>query len=49
MLLINKEENFQVLTVVEMRMLSFGIVTTPCRHVGRYQRFEQTCCVYFQG
>jgi hypothetical protein len=38
---------FEVLTVVKMTMLFFWVVT-PCRLVGRYQRFGGTCCLHLQ-
>jgi hypothetical protein len=37
---------FEVLTAVKMSMLFFWVVT-PCGLVGRYQRFGETCLIFY--
>jgi hypothetical protein len=39
---------FDVLTAVRMTM-SFSWVLTPCRLVGRYQRFGETYCLHIKA
>jgi hypothetical protein len=36
---------FEVLMVVRMTILLFWFVT-PCRLLGRYRRFAETCCLH---
>jgi hypothetical protein len=38
---------FEVLTAVKMLMLFFWVVT-PCGLVGRYQLFEEICCLHLE-
>jgi hypothetical protein len=38
----------EVLTALKMTVLFFWVVT-PCRLIGRYQRFGETYCLHLQG